>query len=69
MTKGWNICFWVKNMEWQVFAQILLNTVNRRTFNNYGCKRCKTLILKKIESLYLRSVTSHTSSAFVPEIP
>ena len=22
MTKGWNICFWVKKMEWQVFAKI-----------------------------------------------
>ena len=22
VTKGWNRCFWVKNMEWQVFAKI-----------------------------------------------
>ena len=22
MTKGWNIYFWVINMEWQVFAKI-----------------------------------------------
>ena len=22
MTKGWNICLWVKNMEWQYFAKI-----------------------------------------------